>query len=62
MGGNMSFREALRVRLDIIRPSYETIEVLNRQQASKLTPGIKYNMIGILIQFSLIIFFSSLEI
>ena len=41
MGGNMTFREALRKRLDIIKPSYEKIQELNRQQIAKLTPRIK---------------------
>jgi phosphoserine phosphatase len=48
MGGNMTFREALRIRLDIIKPSYEKVQELNRQQANKLTPRIKYDIKNLL--------------
>ncbi len=41
----MTFREALRIRLDIIKPSYEKVQELNRQQATKLTPRIKCDIV-----------------
>jgi hypothetical protein len=48
MGGHMTFREALRIRLDIIKPSYEKVQELNRKQANKLTPRIKYDIKNLL--------------
>ncbi|KAL5477623.1 hypothetical protein EMCRGX_G024442 [Ephydatia muelleri] len=43
MGGGLAFRDALRVRLNIIKPSYEQIKKFQRQHAPEaiLTPGIK---------------------
>jgi hypothetical protein len=41
MGGNLTFREALKIRLDIIKPTCQIIEEFNRQQIAKLTTGIK---------------------
>jgi hypothetical protein len=40
MGGNLSFREALRKRLNIIQPSAAIIEEFNKIQKCQLTPGI----------------------
>jgi phosphoserine phosphatase len=40
MGGNMSFREALRNRLSIIRPSLQVVHEFNKTQVSHLTPKI----------------------
>jgi len=40
MGGNLSFREALRKRLNIIRPSLAIIDEFNKTQKCQLTPGI----------------------
>ncbi len=61
MGGNMSFRDALRIRLDIIKPSFQIIEEFNRQQIAKLTPGIKYkfnyNNKSFLLKINIYIFF-----
>ncbi len=42
MGGNMSFREALKTRLAIINPSLHSIEQFNKSKKCQLTPGIKY--------------------
>ena len=36
MSGNLTFREALKVRLDIIKPSYQSIQEFNEIQKSKL--------------------------
>lgn len=44
MGGNMTFREALKKRLSIIRPTVNTIDEFNKIQKSQLTPYIKYNL------------------
>ena len=41
MGGNLSFREALRTRLNIIKPSLQTVDEFNQTQHGKLTPGAK---------------------
>ena len=41
MGGNMSFKEALRKRLSIIRPSLGLIQEFNKFQQDQLTPYIK---------------------
>lgn len=41
MGGNMTFREALRKRLSIIRPSESVINDFNKIQQSQLTPRVK---------------------
>jgi phosphoserine phosphatase len=41
MGGNMEFREALRRRLNIIRPTRSHIARFLRDQPHRLTPGIK---------------------
>ena len=45
MGGNMSFREALRRRLNIIKPSLQTIDEFNRQHQHHndhmLTPRVE---------------------
>ena len=42
MGGNMSFRQALQKRLDIIKPSTKNLEDFNkRSKGCLLTPGIK---------------------
>lgn len=41
MGGNMSFREALEKRLNIIKPSIKNLEEFNKFNNCKLTPGIK---------------------
>ena len=42
MGGSMTFREALRRRLAIIKPSAQLINKFNEMQPSELTPGIEY--------------------
>lgn len=41
MGGSMTFQEALRRRLDIIKPSQRQIREFLRQKPSTLSPGIK---------------------
>jgi len=41
MGGNMSFKEALRLRLNIIRPSSKSIDQFNKHQRAQLTSGIQ---------------------
>lgn len=41
MGGSMTFQEALRRRLDIIKPSQGQIREFLRQKPSTLSPGIK---------------------
>ena len=42
MGGHMSFRQALAVRLDIIRPSRANLDEFNRHsKGCTLTPGVK---------------------
>ncbi|CAF0927516.1 unnamed protein product [Brachionus calyciflorus] len=41
MGGNMSFKEALKKRLSIIRPSLNVIQQFNDIQQNQLTPYIK---------------------
>lgn len=41
MGGSMTFQEALRRRLDIIKPSQRQIRDFLRQRPSTLSPGIK---------------------
>lgn len=41
MGGSMTFQEALRRRLDIIKPSQKQIRDFLGQKPSTLSPGIK---------------------
>lgn len=41
MGGTMTFQEALRRRLDIIKPSQRQIREFLNQKPSTLSPGIK---------------------
>lgn len=41
MGGSMTFQEALRRRLDIIKPSQRQIHDFLRLRPSTLSPGIK---------------------
>lgn len=41
MGGSMTFQEALRRRLDIIKPSQRQIRDFLSQKPSSLSPGIK---------------------
>lgn len=41
MGGSMTFQEALRRRLDIIKPSQKQIRDFLAQRPSTLSPGIK---------------------
>jgi len=41
MGGNMTFREALKKRLSIIRPTETIIDEFNKIQKSQLTPHVK---------------------
>lgn len=41
MGGSMTFQEALRRRLDIIKPSQRQIREFLRLKPSTLSPGIK---------------------
>lgn len=41
MDGNMTFREALKKRLSIIRPSFSVIERFNKIQHDQLTPHVK---------------------
>lgn len=41
MGGSMTFQEALRRRLDIIKPSQRQIRDFLKQKPSTLSPGIK---------------------
>lgn len=41
MGGSMTFQEALRRRLDIIKPSQRQIREFLAQRPSSLSPGIK---------------------
>lgn len=41
MGGGMSFRQALDMRLSIIKPSLKNIEDFNKLNKCLLTPGIK---------------------
>ena len=40
MGGNMEFREALRMRLNVIRPSLETVQKFIRAHPPVLTKHI----------------------
>lgn len=40
MGGSVGFREALRQRLDIIRPSRQLVESLLLKNPPQLTPGV----------------------
>jgi hypothetical protein len=42
MNGNTSFREALKNRLDIIRPSLTAIEEYNKIQENLITPKARY--------------------
>ncbi|CAF0710412.1 unnamed protein product [Brachionus calyciflorus] len=41
MGGNMTFKQALQMRLSIIRPSKNIIDGFNRSDKCQLTPKIK---------------------
>ncbi|KAK0398992.1 hypothetical protein QR680_002852 [Steinernema hermaphroditum] len=41
MNGNVSFREALRMRLDIMKPSYEQLETYALTHTPRLTQGIR---------------------
>ncbi|XP_055373094.1 phosphoserine phosphatase isoform X2 [Condylostylus longicornis] len=41
MGGSMTFQDALRIRLDIIRPSQKQIREFLKLHPSTLSPGIK---------------------
>lgn len=41
MGGSMTFQEALRLRLNIIRPTQQQIRDFLKAQPSTLSPGIK---------------------
>ncbi|TMS39956.1 hypothetical protein L596_006403 [Steinernema carpocapsae] len=41
MNGNVSFREALKMRLDIMKPTYEHLETYALTHTPKLTPGIR---------------------
>lgn len=41
MGGGMSFREALELRLNIIKPSLKNVQDFNNLNKCHLTPGIK---------------------
>lgn len=38
----MTFREALKIRLSLIKPSAKTIENFNKLQSDKFTPYIRY--------------------
>jgi len=60
MGGNMSFREALEKRLNIIKPSLKNLNDFNDlDKSSNLTPGIKYKLICIRFFHSSIFNFSN---
>jgi phosphoserine phosphatase len=41
MGGGVSFREALRQRLEIIKPSRSLVQSLLQENPPRLTPGVK---------------------
>ncbi|XP_055845013.1 phosphoserine phosphatase [Episyrphus balteatus] len=41
MGGSMTFQDALRIRLNIIRPSQSQVEEFIKVRPSKLTEGVK---------------------
>lgn len=42
MGGNVTFKQALSQRLDIIKPSKKMVEDFIQSDKCKLTPKIKY--------------------
>lgn len=42
MGGNVTFKQALTERLNIIRPSKKLVEDFIKSDKCKLTPKIKY--------------------
>ncbi|VDP03748.1 unnamed protein product [Heligmosomoides polygyrus] len=41
MNGNARFRDALRARLDVMRPTYDQLEQYANETKPKLTPGIR---------------------
>lgn len=41
MSGNLSFREALKIRLQLINPSKQLLDEFIKTQSDKLTPGAK---------------------
>ncbi|XP_078681351.1 phosphoserine phosphatase-like isoform X2 [Branchiostoma floridae x Branchiostoma belcheri] len=41
MGNGMSFREALTLRLDLFKPSLQTVQKFVQDHPPKLTPGVK---------------------
>jgi len=41
MKGSMSFREALKMRLNIIRPSLQQLESFIQEEPPRLTPGVQ---------------------
>lgn len=42
MTGSMTFQEALKLRLDIIKPSLSQVKEFIKTQPPTLTPGVKY--------------------
>ncbi len=42
MNGNVSFRDALKNRLNIIQPTRKHIDEYNKIQGELITPGAKY--------------------
>lgn len=51
MTGNMTFQEALKLRLDIIEPTFEQIKDFLKRSPPTLTPGVRYNNIQLEIVF-----------
>ncbi|CAM9680399.1 unnamed protein product, partial [Discosporangium mesarthrocarpum] len=41
MGGSMLFQDALKARLDIIRPSRQAVQRCLKERPPQLTPGVK---------------------
>lgn len=42
MGGDVTFQQALSARLEIIKPSTQSIDKFNQSHKPLLTKGIKY--------------------
>ena len=41
MSGSLDYREALRLRLDLIKPHLNQIEDMNLKKPAKITPNFK---------------------
>ena len=41
MGGSMTFQESLSLRMNILNPSKQNVELFLKQHPPRLTPGIR---------------------